>query len=429
MTPEELANNRIIVIGGGPAGMMAAGQAASEGANCILLEKMSIPGRKLSITGKGRCNLTNIAELPEFISRFGKNGRFLRQAFHRFFAPDTIEFFGQLGVDIKTERGGRVFPVNDNAPGITEAMIRWLKKCGVTIKANEPALGLLIENDSIVGVRTERNKYRTDRVILATGALSYPATGSTGDGYRFSKSAGHNLIPTRPALVPLITTGEIARKLQGVSLRNVSATLWIDGKRQAERFGEMLFTHFGLSGPIILSISSQAVDALNRKRRVEIAIDLKPALDNTKLDNRLLREIQSGGKRKFQTMLKSLLPSGMIPLFCELTGIEPDKAANQLSGQERKKLRDLLKSLRLTVSGHRSYNESIITAGGINTKEIDPRTMESRLVRGLYFAGELIDIDGDTGGYNLQAAFSTGWLAGRSAIASLLAPSAQKRPS
>ena len=426
-----MTGRRVIVVGGGAAGLMAAGQAAEMGAKTLLLEKMNRPGRKLRITGKGRCNLTNVALISDFITHFGPNGRFLRQAFYRFFSSELVAFLKELGVQTVTERGGRVFPASDQAQEVVVALIHWVGKRGITLRTRSPVEQLLVKGGRVTGVQTSRVSsrmkktstgsrpeagiYRADAVIVATGGASYPDTGSTGDGYRLAQLVGHTIVPIRPALVPLETAGEVAARLQGLSLRNVTVRVWINGKKQAEAFGEMLFTHFGLSGPIILSLSRQIVDALRQGQRVEISIDLKPALDERKLNLRLLRDIEAHGKQKFCTLLKELLPRKLIPICIDLTGISPDKLGHQITAEERKRLQMWLKDFRLEVIGYRPFTEAIITAGGVDTKEVDPRTMESRLVEGLYFAGEVLDLGGDTGGYNLQAAFSTGWLAGRSA--------------
>jgi predicted Rossmann fold flavoprotein len=407
---------RVIVVGAGAAGLMAAGQAAEMGAETLLLEKMDRPGRKLRIAGKGRCNLTNAAPVSEFIAHFGPNGRFLRQAFHQFFNADLVAFFEELGVRTVTERGGRVFPVSDQAQDVVDALVQWVRNQGVTLRTRSPVERLLVEGERVVGVLVSRGAvYRTDAVIVATGGASYPTTGSTGDGYRLAESVGHIIVPIRPALVPLETAGDVAPRLQGLSLRNVTVRVWVDGKKRAETFGEMLFTHFGLSGPIILSLSRQVVDALRLGQRVILSIDLKPALDEGKLDARLLRDLDAHGKRHFRTLLKGLLPSKLIPVCLDLTGIPPDKLAHQITSKERQRLRTWLKHFRLEVTGYRPFTEAIITAGGVDVREVNPRTMASRLVKGLYFAGEVLDVDADTGGYNLQAAFSTGWVAGRSA--------------
>jgi predicted Rossmann fold flavoprotein len=407
---------QVIVVGGGPAGLMAAGQASQAGARTTLLEKMDRPGRKLRITGKGRCNLTNIATLDNFISHFGDNGRFLRQAFSRFFSQDLIAFFDELGVGTVTERGGRVFPASEDAGEVVDALVGWAAQQGTTLLAGSGVSRVLRAGEQVSGVETVEGRILpADVVILATGGASYPGTGSTGDGYRMAESLGHTIVPIRPALVPLETAGDIAARLQGLSLRNVAVQVRVDGRQEAEGFGEMLFTHFGVSGPVILTLSKRAVDALRLNQRVTLSIDLKPALDEKKLDARLLRDLDAHGKRQFRTMLKALLPSKLIPVCIDQTGIPPDKVGHQITAGERRQLRLWLKELRLEVTGHRPLREAIITAGGIATREVDPRTMASRLVPGLHFAGEVLDVDADTGGYNLQAAFSTGWVAGRAA--------------
>ena len=418
-----MTGHRVIVVGGGAAGLMAAGQAAGLGAETLLLEKMDRPGRKLRITGKGRCNLTNVAPMPEFIAHFGPNGRFLRQALSRFSTSELVAFFEELGVRTVTERGGRVFPASGQAcpersrraQDVVDALVRWIRKRGVTLQTQSPVERLLVEGGRVVGALAAGRIYRADATIIATGGASYPATGSTGDGYRLAASVGHTIVPIRPALVPLETAGNIAPRLQGLSLRHVTVQVWVNGKKRAKKFGEMLFTHFGLSGPIILSLSRQVVDALRLGQSVILSIDLKPALDEHKLDARLLRDLDGHGKQQFRTLLKGLLPRKLIPVCIDATSIPPDKAGHQITAQERKRLRTWLKDFRLEVTGHRSFAEAIITAGGVDTREVNPRTMASRLVEGLYFAGEVLDVDADTGGYNLQAAFSTGWVAGRAA--------------
>lgn len=409
-----MQRRKIIVIGAGAAGLLAAGTAASKGAEVTILEKMNRSGRKLSITGKGRCNLTNIAEIPDFISHFGKNGKFLHQAFSRFFSDDLIKLLTELGVDVKTERGGRVFPAGNDAKQVVEALIGWVKSQGVKIKNKVPVIKININDNCATSVSCDRD-ISADAIIVATGGKSYPLTGSTGDGYNFAKKAGHTIVPIRPALVPIETKGNMAKRLQGLSLKNISVSVYIDGRKKHSKFGEMIFTHFGVSGPIILSLSKFIVDALRERKVVEISIDLKPALDEKKLDNRLLRDIKEGSKKHFQALLKGLLPQKLITPFCELTKISTEKTIQQITSEERKRLRTLLKDFRFEVSGYKSYDDAIVTAGGISLKEINPRTLESRIVKNLYFCGEVLDLDGETGGYNLQAAFSTGYLAGISA--------------
>ncbi|MFA9402571.1 MAG: NAD(P)/FAD-dependent oxidoreductase [Anaerolineales bacterium] len=426
-----MSKNQVIVIGGGPAGLIAAGQAAATGAETLLLEKMSHPGRKLLITGKGRCNLTNVAPLKEFIEHFSPDGRFLRSAFTRFFTDELIEFFDELGVETVLERGERIYPVSNDAQDIVDALNYWVQKNGAKLRTQAKVERLLVEHERVVGVQVANSpgsspkpksnnqsasiEYRAKSVIIATGGASYPGTGSTGDGYRLAEDVGHTIVPIRPALVPLETSGNIAPRLQGLSLRNVNARLIVDGNKQAEAFGEMLFTHFGLSGPIILSLSRKVVDALRAKHEVVLSIDLKPALDDAKLDARLMRDFDTHGKRQYRTLLQDLLPRKMIPVCIDLTGIPQDKRAHQITSAERKRLRTWLKDFRFHISGHRSFAQAIVTAGGVTTREVNPRSMASLIVDGLYFAGEVLDLDADTGGYNLQAAFSTGWLAGLSA--------------
>lgn len=422
---------QVIVVGGGAAGLMAAGQAAQQGAKTLILEKMKTPGRKLGITGKGRCNLTNVATLPEFISHFGENGRFLRQALSQFFTADLVAFFGELGVPTVTERGGRLFPASGRAQDVVTALVRWVRRVGVTVVTEAPVERVIVHGGRVTGVqvtpvscRPGKGGARDDSggriysgaaVILATGGASYPATGSTGDGYRLARAMGHTVVPIRPALVPLETTGDLAPRLQGLSLRNVRLRLRLNEKRVAEIFGEMLFTHFGVSGPIILTLSKRAVDGLRQGQAVTVSLDLKPALDERKLDERLLRDLRSHGKQRLRTVLKGLLPRTLIPVCLELTGVSPDRLGGEVTVQERRRLRGWLKDFRLEISGYRPFTEAIITAGGVDTREVAPRTMASRLVHGLYLVGEVLDVDGDTGGYNLQAAFSTGWVAGRAA--------------
>jgi predicted Rossmann fold flavoprotein len=405
----------VIVIGAGAAGLMAAGQAAQKGANTLLLEKMERPGRKLFISGKGRCNLTNIAPINEFLEHFGKNGHFLRQAFHRFFTQDLVIFFEEQGVPTITERGGRVFPASESSQDVIDALTHWANYSGVELRLNSPAKNVKIKDGKITGVEAADRFLAADAVIIATGGASYPATGSTGDGYQFGEAAGHTIIPIRPALVPLATAGKTAQQCQGLSLRNVHITVWTDNKQTDAGFGEMLFTHFGISGPVILTLSGKIVDSLLENKLVQVNIDLKPALDDQKLDARIRRDLDSNGKKQFQTILNGLLPKKLIPICIDQTGIPAAKVCHQITSQERKQLCHWLKNFRLHVTGHRSFKQAIITAGGVDTREINPRTMESIIVNGLFFAGEVVDVDADTGGYNLQAAFSTGWLAGQSA--------------
>jgi predicted Rossmann fold flavoprotein len=422
-----MSKRRVIIIGAGASGLMAAGQSAETGADTILIEKMSRPARKLCITGKGRCNITNIAPIADFISHFGPNGKFLRQAFSRFFNDDLLDFFNKLGLITVIERGGRVFPESSEAEDVARVMLDWVKRSEVKLKTRMQADRVIIDGGRVTGVHTKPEKpgsdvsgsqdavLSADAVIIACGGASYPGTGSTGDGYRLAKSAGHTIIETRPALVPLDTAGSTASRLEGLSLRNVNASAWINGKKASGEFGDMLFTASGVSGPIILSLSKLCVDALRAKSKVVLSIDLKPALDHKVLDDRLIRDIKGSPNKTLNNLLKGLLPERLITIYLEYADVNGDKKSNQITAEERKRLRVWLKDFRLEVTGHRPVAEAIITAGGVDIREVNPRTLESHIVKGLYFAGEVLDIDANTGGYNLQAAFSTGWLAGRSA--------------
>lgn len=406
---------KIIVIGGGPAGLMAAGQAAEAGAETLLLEKMKRTGLKLCITGKGRCNITNIAEISDFISHFGETGPFLRQAFARFFNTDLMEFLTGLGLELVTERGGRVFPASGKAPDVQKALLQWNKKSRVRIKNSTAVDTILTHDKQVTGVVCQGKEIPCDAIIVATGGASYPVTGSTGDGYRLCESAGHTIIPIRQALVPLVTSGDHTNRMAELNLRNINVRMLINGRKKMEQFGELVFTEFGVTGPTILTLSGAAVDSLRSGQKVTLAIDLKPALDEKKLDARLQRDIASRGKEQISSFLRGLLAREMVPVCLDLIGIPGDHQVCNISAKQRRRLRTWLKDFRLEVVGYRPFAEAIITAGGLDTREVDPRTMESRKIKGLFIAGELLDIQADTGGYNLQAAFSTGWLAGRSA--------------
>ena len=406
----------VIVIGAGPAGLLAAGQAALLEKKVLLLEKMKTPGRKLLLTGKNRCNLTNSAPVQEALGHFNKGGRFLTQLFYHYYTDELREFFADLGLPTVVQRGGRVFPQSEKARDVLEVLLTWIKKLGVELITGTAVTDLIIREGKIHQVVTENQTYQAPAVILATGGKAYPGTGSTGDGYVFARRSGHKIIPLRPALVPLLTGGETAQNLQGLSLKNVTISVWVNEKKLTQMFGEMMFTHFGLSGPVILTLSRQIVNYLEEGNQVEIKIDLKPALDHTALDARLLREIQSQGRKQFSSLLEELLPKKLIPICIEQTGIPRNKKLSQISSRERKHLRSWLKDdFQFLISGHKGFDQAIITAGGVDTSEVNPETMESKLFQGLYFAGEILDVDADTGGYNLQAAFSTGWAAGRAA--------------
>lgn len=401
----------ILIIGAGPAGLMAASQCKGK---VVVLEKMDMPCVKLRLTGKGRCNITNSAKLSDFVKHFGKNGRFLKHALVQFFNEDLIKYFEKLGVEFKLERGGRYFPKSDKSFDIFQALIDNTKEKGVIIYNNCEVSDISKDENKFLVTTKKGQNFITKKVIITCGGKSYPKTGSSGDGYKLAKKMGHTIIEPIPSLVPLITEGFDAKKLQGLSLKNVKASLYSNNKKITEQFGEMLFADFGLTGPVILSLSKHTVPLLSDGKNLEVSIDLKPALDFERLDERLKREIDNGGKKYFKNLLKNLLPAKLVPFFIEKLNIPVSKKLNQINSEERKKLKMLLKDLRFPVIGCKSFDQAIVTAGGINLKEVNPKTMESRIVPGLYFAGEVLDIDADTGGFNLQAAFSTGYLAGKS---------------
>jgi predicted flavoprotein YhiN len=429
----------IIVIGGGASGLMAAGRAAEGGAGVLLLEKTDGLGKKILVSGKTRCNLTNAAELNHFVSMYGRNGRFLFSAFHHFFRPELIEFLNHHGLDVKVERGGRIFPVSDDARDVVRAFKNYLSQNNVFVKLNTKVTNLILQDHVVRGVQTADATFHCKAAILATGGATWPSTGSTGDGYRIGAALGHHIVKLRPALVPLIVQEQnIARSMQGVSLRNVRVTAFqgradsIDatltpscdygrGEKKKprppvieSRFGEMLMTHFGLGGPVILLMSLSVVDALEAGP-VSILIDLKPALSRERLRRRLQNDLEKHGKRKMASLMKEYLPSKMIEPLINLAGIDREKPAHQINAGEREKIIELLKALRFNVKGPLPLEKAIVTAGGVSLAEIDQRTMASKLVKGLFFCGEVMDLDADTGGYNLQAAFSTGYLAGEKA--------------
>ena len=410
-----MKKHSVIVVGGGPAGLMAAGNAAKAGAQTWLLEKMKRTGLKLCITGKGRCNITNIAEISDFISHFGSTGPFLHQAFSRFFNTDLMEFLNELDLELVTERGGRVFPASGKAPDVHRALLHWVRKCGVRIRSSAPVEELIIKDNRIAGVVSSGKEYLCDSLILATGGASYPATGSNGDGYGLAITAGHKIVTARQALVPLETAGKEVKRMAGLNLRNIRVHLYINGKKKREEFGELSFTDFGVTGPTVLSMSGQIVDSLRDGDSVTLSLDLKPGLDEKKLDARIERDISSRGHEHFRVFLRGLLPAEMVPVCLEAVKISPGRRVSEASAKEFSRLKNWLKDFPVEINGYRPFAEAIITAGGVDTSEVDPRTMESKIVKGLYFAGELLDIQADTGGYNLQASFSTGWLAGLSA--------------
>ncbi len=405
----------IIVVGGGAAGLMAAGQAAGAGSRVLLLERMARPARKLRITGKGRCNVTNVAEMDEFLERFGRTGRSLRQVFARYFSHDVMAFFESLGVTLVTERGGRVFPASGKATDVVDALVSWAARQGVETHPSARADGLVVESGKLLGVKVGKDRFRASSVILATGGASYPGTGSSGDGYRLASAVGHSLVPTRPALVPLEISEPVIRDLAGLNLRNVGMRVLVDGKCTDEYFGELSFMNYGVSGPVVLTASGAVVQALLAKKRIKLALDLKPALSAEKLEARLLRDFAERGKEPMQSLLRGLLPKPLVRPCLNAAGIQGQRLGCSIKAEERKRLLVWLKEFQLTVKGHRPLSEAIVTAGGVDMAEVDPKTMESRIVKGLYIVGELLNVHADTGGYNLQAAFSTGWAAGQSA--------------
>lgn len=410
----------VIVVGAGAAGLLAAGRAAELHGRVLLLEKMERPGRKILISGKGRCNITNIAPQDEFLRHIHPDGRFLRHAFARFFSGDIIRLLADNGCPTVVERGGRVFPVSNKSADVVNSLVRWGARNGVETKCGQKVTGLVIEHGAVAGLNLRTpagpQALAAKRVVLCTGGKSYPATGSDGDGYKFATAAGHSLDPPRQALVPLETAGDLAQRMAGLSLRNVQARVLVDGRMAREQFGEMLFTPFGVAGPIVLTLSRFVVDELRRQHRVELSVDFKPALDEAKLDARLVRDLAQHGGSRMDRVFRKWLPAACIPVFLAQTGVNGSKAGHQLSGGERRKILRLMKDFRLTITGPRPFKEAIVTAGGVVTSEIHPATMESKLVRNLHFAGEMIDLDADTGGYNLQLAFSTGWLAGEACM-------------
>jgi len=423
-------SGRVVVIGGGASGILAAGRAAQCGASTVLLEKGPRLARKLRISGKGRGNITNSADLPQFIEAFSPNGKFLFGAFSRFFRDDLLDLLRQQGVNTRTERGGRVFPASDRASDVADALERWMLASGTRVKTDTSARSIALECGQVVGVEVFGGRMKADAVVIATGGASYPKTGSTGDGYAMAREVGHVIRALRPALSALVCEEDWVRSLQGLSLRNVQATLLVEDGGQAKaaadrarrdglcamkiasEFGEMLFTHFGVSGPIILTLSRGVADLI-RRGRVSVSIDLKPALTREQLHARLVRDFRQ--TRRLGNYLRQLLPSTLVDVFVSLAGLDSEKPVNVVTANERSRIVELLKDLRVTVKGTAPLDEAIVTAGGVSIGEIDPRTMMSKIAHGLFFAGEVIDIDAKTGGYNLQAAFSTGWVAGEAA--------------
>ena len=439
-----MSSSRLIVVGAGAAGLLAAGRAAAvvreagreRDIEIVLLERMRQPGRKLRISGKGRCNLSNTLPVNDFIGHFNRAGRFLHQAFDRFFTDDLLTLLQGLAVPTVEERGGRIYPQSGSAVEVTEKLAAWAEAQGARLVTGARVRGLDVVDGRATGVHYDRfeehgragsggdrgaEQMSADAILLATGGRSYPATGSSGDGYDLAAAAGHRVLPRRPSLVPLKADGAPPPGSAGVKLRNVEITLRVDGKQQARHFGELHFTKTGLGGPLILEISRIAVAALEKGRSLELVLDLKPALETKKLDARLLRDLDDHAIATWGDLLAGLLPGALTPAVLALCGVPTDKPAHQITGAERRLLRDCLKAWRFPITGFGGYDEAIVTAGGVDTREIDPHTMESRLVPGLYIMGELLDVDADTGGFNLMAAFSTGWAGGEAAARALIA--------
>lgn len=405
------STGNVAVIGAGAAGLLAAVRAASFGAHVILLEKMDRVGLKMGITGKGRCNLTNAAPISEFIAKTPGNGKFLYSAYQNFSNTDLLKLLASWGLETITERGGRVFPKSEDAQEVRRLFMRKLAETGVDLHLSEPAVRILSEDGHVAAVETGKDIYSVDAVILATGGKSYPRTGSTGDGYRMAEALGHTIKKPRPALIPLVCKEEYCKELQGLSLKNVALSVSAGGRRKASEQGEMIFTHFGISGPIVLMLSDAVSLWLSQGHAVTAEINLKPALTEEVLDARLLRDLETHRAKQMKNALVDLLPHRLIEPILHLSDIPADMPAAELTRHLRTNLRYSLQHMPLTVTGTRPIEEAIVTAGGVSLKEINPTTMESKLVRGLYFAGEVTDIHAYTGGYNLQAAFSTGYVA------------------
>lgn len=404
--------SKVIVIGGGPAGMMAAYAASCQGHAVTVLEQNEKLGKKLFITGKGRCNITNAGDMDNLFANVMSNRKFLYSAFYTFDNEQVLSFFENQGLRTKVERGNRVFPLSDHSSDVIAALSRALKSQNVDIRLHTKVQSLLIRDEAACGVVLSDGKtVEADDVIVATGGISYPSTGSTGDGYRMAEESGHALVECTPSLVPFETKEDWVKDLQGLSLRNVTVSIYHGKKKLFEDFGEMLFTHFGVSGPLVLSASGM-IKPIQFKQELCMYIDLKPALDAEQLDKRILREFDAAMNKQFKNVIGSLMPAKMIPVVIRLSGIDPDKKVNEVSREERQHLVQLLKRLPLTINGLRGWNEAIITKGGVSVKDINPSTMESKKVSHLFFCGEVLDLDALTGGYNLQIAWSTGYLAG-----------------
>ncbi len=412
-------NYDLAIIGAGPAGMMAALRASECGAKVVLLEKNNIPGVKLMMTGKERCNITNAETDPQkFTANFGRSGKFLLSALYRFGVEETIVFFHKNSLNTVTERGGRIFPESDRAKDVQELFLRLIKKNNITLLTGCRIKNISLKQKRIEEIILEDGGVKAKNYLICTGGLSYPLTGSTGDGYKWAKEMGHTIIKPEPALTPVVVNEKWVSELEGLSLKNVMISVYQNNKKKDERFGEALFIDFGMSGPIILDMS-RSIGKLLAAGEVDLFIDFKPALDFDVLDKRILRDLEKYNKKSIKNILPELLPQRMIPLILKLAKIDPDKHGNAITKDERKRVRSLLKQFPLTVKSLLGFNKAIITAGGVSLKEIDPKSMRSRIIDNLYFAGEILDLDGPTGGYNLQVCWSTGYLAGESAAKNL----------
>ena len=407
-----MISKKVVVIGAGAAGLMAGATAALYGASVTIIEKNKRVGRKIMITGKGRCNLANNCDVQTFINNVPVNGKFLYSAINAFTPEDTIEFFESKGLKTKTERGNRVFPASDKSVDVVDTMHDYAVESGCKIVC-DTANALILEDGAVIGVKCEENTYYADSVIICCGGKSYPLTGSTGDGYILAKQAGHTIIPLKPSLVPFTSGDKQCKDMQGLALKNVALRVVDKNSKKIvySDFGEMLFTHYGISGPIILSASSR-MDYPDR-HNYRIVIDLKPALDEKTLDKRILRDFDENNNKDFINSLSKLLPNKIIPVIVKLSGIEPSLKCNQITKEQRRQLVTLLKNFTLNVSGFRPLDEAIVTSGGVSVREIEPKTMRSKLIDNLFFAGEVIDVDAYTGGFNLQIAFSTGYVCGQ----------------
>ncbi|MBR5982577.1 MAG: NAD(P)/FAD-dependent oxidoreductase [Bacteroidales bacterium] len=407
----------VIIVGAGASGLLAAISACRSDKRVVVVEKNARAARKLMITGKGRCNVTNSDDIKDFMSNIYPEPRFLYPAFKSFFSSDILAMLDEAVVDVVLERGGRYFPASGKAVDVVDALYATARRAGAKFLFSTIVTDIIVANGAVCGMKIKNESGEkslfADKVVVCTGGKSYPLTGSTGDGYEFAKKCGHTVSQALPALVPLVGKGDFFTKLSCLNLKNISASLWIDGKKSHEEFGELEFTDYGVSGPVILTMSRWAVIALHENRKVRLSIDLKPALEEKKLDARILRDLDANGKAKLKVLFREWLPMQMIPVFIALAKLDGEKHASQLSGDERRRIVSLMKDFAFDIIGHRDFKEAIITSGGVSVDEINQKTMESKLVKGLFFAGEVLDVDANTGGYNLQIAFSTGWLAGK----------------